>query len=56
VTIARTITHKAEAVKGSAKRMAASPAVGACGAKAGATQATGNIKQARAEIKDAFGY
>jgi uncharacterized protein YjbJ (UPF0337 family) len=56
MSIARTIAHKAEAVKGSAKRIFG----GVTGsrrlrAEGRADQAKGNIKQAGAKIKDASG-
>jgi uncharacterized protein YjbJ (UPF0337 family) len=57
MSIARTIAHEAEAVKGSAKRMVGRVAGSRrLRAEGRADQATGNIKQAGAKIKDASGH
>ena len=55
MSIAKKITHKAEAVKGSAKK-AAGRATGnqRLRAEGRGDQVRGNIKQAGAKIKDAF--
>jgi uncharacterized protein YjbJ (UPF0337 family) len=53
MSIASTIAHKAEAVKGSAKRMAGRVTASR---RLRADQATGNIKQAGAKITDAYGH
>jgi uncharacterized protein YjbJ (UPF0337 family) len=56
MSIARTIAHKAEAAKGSAKRMAGRVAGSRrLRAEGRADQAAGNIQQAGAKIKDASG-
>ena len=57
MSIARTIAHKAEAVKGSSKRMVGRVTGGrSLQAEGQADQATGNIKQAGVKIKDASGH
>jgi uncharacterized protein YjbJ (UPF0337 family) len=57
VSIAKTIAHKAEAVKGSAKRMAGRVTGSRRLRTEGrADQAKGNLKQAGAKIKDATGH
>jgi uncharacterized protein YjbJ (UPF0337 family) len=57
VSIAKTIAHKAEAVKGNAKRMAGRVTGSRrLRAEGRADQAKGNIKQAGAKIKDASGH
>jgi uncharacterized protein YjbJ (UPF0337 family) len=54
---ARTIAHKAEAAEGSAKRMAGRVTGSRrLRAEGRADQATGNIKRARAKIKNASGH
>lgn len=57
MSITRTIAHKAEAVKGSAKRMVGRVTGSRrLRAEGRADQATGDIKQAGAKIKDASGH
>ena len=57
MSIAKTIAHKTEAVKGSSKRMAGRVTGSrSLRAEGRADQATGNIKQAGAKIKDASGH
>ena len=57
MSIARTIARKAEAVKGSSKRMAGRVTGSrSLRAEGRADRATGNIKQAGAKIKDASGH
>ena len=57
MSIDKTIAHKAEAVKGSTKRMAGRVTGSRrLRAEGRADQAKGNIKQAGAKIKDASGH
>ena len=57
MSIAKTIAHKAEAAKGSAKRMAGRVTGSRrLRAEGRADQAKGNLKQAGAKIKDASGH
>jgi uncharacterized protein YjbJ (UPF0337 family) len=57
MSIGRKIAHKAEAVKGSAKRMAGRVTGNRrLRAEGRADQAKGNLKQAGAKIKDASGH
>jgi uncharacterized protein YjbJ (UPF0337 family) len=57
MSIARKIAHKAEAVKGGAKRMVGRlTGSRRLRAEGRADQAKGNIKQAGAKIKDASGH
>ena len=57
MSISKKIAHKAEAVKGSAKRMVGRLAGSRrLRAEGRADQAKGNIKQAGAKIKDATGH
>ncbi|MGW0630950.1 hypothetical protein [Streptomyces sp. NPDC002758] len=54
-TVAKKIAHKAEAMKGGARRQpAAPPAAGACRPRAAETRSRATSKQAGAKIKDAF--
>jgi uncharacterized protein YjbJ (UPF0337 family) len=56
MSISKTIAHKAEAVKGSAKRMVGRlTGSRRLRAEGRADQATGNLKQAGTKIKDAAG-
>ena len=56
MSIAKKIAHKAEAVKGGAKRMVGRlTGSRRLRAKGRADQAKGNLKQAGAKIKDALG-
>jgi uncharacterized protein YjbJ (UPF0337 family) len=57
MSIGRKIAHKAEAVKGSAKRMAGRiTGSRRLRTEGRADQAKGNIKQAGAKVKDASGH
>ena len=57
MSIAKTIAHKAEAVKGSTKRMAGRVTGSRrLRAEGRADQAKGNLKQAGEKIKDASGH
>jgi uncharacterized protein YjbJ (UPF0337 family) len=57
MSIARKIAHKAEAVKGSAKRMAGRiTGSQRLRTEGRADQAKGNVKQAGAKVKDASGH
>jgi len=57
MSISKKMAHKAEAVKGSAKRMAGRlTGSRRLRAEGRADQAKGDIKQARAKIKDATGH
>ena len=55
MSIARKTAHKAEAVKGGARKTAGRVTGSRrCGPKGRRDQANGNLKQAGAKIKDAF--